>query len=235
VRVATAGDAATRGEAALKPPVPFDAETERPMPSALPRPLDNWTLEDLPDGTARLYRTRHAALKSIVEAMVILALFGALGLLTYERGSHHAQETGGDIPWWGPSVFFLFFAGVGLGLLLWRAFGREEWLLREDQIEVRRRLLGYAWSRYYRDEKLLVRVFATAAGGVVPHVTWQLWVTTGRKRRLLHTGSVLPAEVVALGDLVAERTGLELDVPMDMPFIPPAGTPVDAGPPSAGS
>jgi hypothetical protein len=87
--------------------------------------------------------------------------------------------------------------------LLWRLFGREEWQVGPDFLELREAFLGRRLEERYAGGSLAIveQVFGR----------WALIVEAPGARRLLLTGR--PAPVRALGDYLAEQSGWLLCLP----------------------
>jgi hypothetical protein len=161
----------------------------------------------------------------LVAAGLVCCGFGALLLAALSRGA------GG----WR-SLRLTMLLPLGLLLLwqgLWRVFGREEWSVSDDLLEVRRTLLGFRRTRRFRGATLRLTASgpgaasraqrrllrAARAGGRSQHgpPTWVgLSASDGHGQRRLAgsaPGSMRPEELRSLGELLSERTGWPLRLP----------------------
>jgi len=111
----------------------------------------------LPDGTGQLTRPRRARTKNVAGWLVITLVFAWLVIVGLGRATRPIPfEGGGEMPGWLLPAFFLVFEAIALGMLLWSAIGREEWLLGPNHLEVRRSIAGKMWTRPYADAALEV-------------------------------------------------------------------------------
>lgn len=192
---------------------PAGANASRRRSSSQPARLSGYDVEVLPDGTTRVARpARHRLAQA--GWLLVLTLFWngivgvfvavGLGLIQAESDSSGAMAPGA----WGYWLFLTPFILVGLGILSalgWAALGREEWLVFPNCLQVRRTLLGNRWLWRYPDGALTLAMRTDSEGD--EH--WRLLLEARGKVRVLDTGD--PAQLRALGRLLAERTGWDFD------------------------
>lgn len=135
--------------------------------------------------------------------IVSVFLLAGLGLLrvTYEGPSVAEPGT------WGYWLFLLPFCLGGTGIFLgflWSAFGREEWRVSCDALEVLRAIPGRAWSRVYSAATLTIEI---GLDNDLDEIG-SLILVAADETRLLKRGE--PAAMRALGQFLATETGWEL-------------------------
>lgn len=191
------------------------------MPGKLPA---GWKLEPETEGTVRIIPGARSA-RSKGLALVAAGLGCCVWAGVVFAGLAHG--VGG---WRGQRLTLL----LPLGLLmliqgLRAAFGREEWWVGADRLEVRQVLLGLRRVRRFRGARLQIvnsassasprahRLYRAAqAGGRSSRAVgswWGLFASDERGRQCLYStsrGSSRPEEIRALGEFLAERTGWPL-------------------------
>jgi hypothetical protein len=186
-----------------------------------------WELKPGPEGTAHITvaarSSKSSGLSLVAAGLGCSALAGVL-FVSLQRGM---------AGWRGLRWTLLLPLGL---LLVWQglqvAFGREEWRVGADLLEVRQVLLGLRKVRRFRGASLRLvnsasstsprarRLYRAArAGGGSSRAGgswWGLWVIDESGKRCLYStsrGASRPEEVRALGEFLSERTGWALLVP----------------------
>jgi hypothetical protein len=188
---------------------------------------EGWKRETGPDGTVRITPRARASRSSglmVAAAGLACCLLAALLFGTLSRG------LGG---WRALRLTLLLPLGLLLiGYGLWLAFGREEWRVGADLLEVRQVLFGLRTVRRCRGASLRLvnsgssasprtrRLYRAARGGGGASRAagnwWGLFVIDEGGRRCLYSTSresARPEAVRALGEFLSERTGWALSVP----------------------
>jgi hypothetical protein len=105
-----------------------------------------------------------------------------------------------------------FFALIGVSWiwqLIWTWFGREDWIVSRNRLDVRRSLLGLPTRRVFTDSDLQLERLAGDA--------WFLYAGAGFRRRSLLNGSFASAGELSglfdLAELLSARTGWRLRAP----------------------
>jgi hypothetical protein len=198
--------------------------------------LAGWSVEPEPDGSVRLtpeVRVQPGASPTIlVSGLSVWAVCGVLLVRALLSGDRAIM----------PALILLFAASLPLGGLLvwqglWELFGREEWYVGADRLEVRQSLFGFRRRRRYRGAALELvyspadswiedgRYFpgytyrqrhltrAEAVGD--PKTWWGLFIVAGGRRRCLQSSSRRPLtrkELHTLGAFLSARAGWPLRV-----------------------
>jgi hypothetical protein len=176
-------------------------------------PPSGYRMEPMPDGTTRVTMTAGRRLGQ-AGCLLFITLFwngivgvfvaAGLGLTSMKiEGPGGAMALGA----WGFWLFLTPFILIGLGLILgflWSGFGREEWRLSDDLMEVRRAIPGRTWARRYTDATLLLDLTVDSDGDE----TWRLVLEGSGPKWSIETGD--PAMLRSLGGLLAAHTGWPL-------------------------
>src|SRR5262249_45091033 len=193
-------------------------ERRRGLEPAGPPP--GYRVEPLPDGSTRVTMTagRRAGQAGFLFFFAlfwngVVGVFVATGLglisVKMEEGPGGAMSPGA----WGYWLFLTPFILIGLLLILcvlWSAFGREEWRLGRNQVEVHRAIPGRSWVRRYTDATLRLDVTTDSDGDD----TWRLVLEGAGPKWNVDTGD--PAKLRALGALFTEQTGWPLREPAEL-------------------
>ena len=195
------------------------------MRGALPT---GWELIPDPAGTRRirpLGQSRRSVGLLLVAGGLVCCGFAGLVFLSLQHGAGSWR-----------ALRLTLLLPVGLGLVyygLWIAFGREEWRVGADCLEVRQqlfglrrvrrfrgavlRLVGSTGARSSRAQRFLLRAARTGGGSTrAAGDWWGLSVADSAGRRLLSStsrGMVRREELLALGELLSGETGWPLVLP----------------------
>jgi hypothetical protein len=164
----------------LSLPTPAEAEAPVPMegpvterPAALPQ---GWTVEPAPDGGLRV--AQGTSRLAGAGCALAFALFWNGIVSTFVV---RAFQSGGWFEW----LFLTPFIAVGLGLIgvfAWALFGSEEWRVRRDSLETRRRFLGWQWTRSFQGGALAIEAKKDSDGDE----SWSLVLEAEGKQQTLH-------------------------------------------------